>query len=367
MYQCTNCGANIPEGQAACPNCGAPTGNFAPNTAPQPQPQPVYYTNPSQPQPQPQQPPNGYYQQPQGGGFNQPPYPGAPGSQLPPPPTAAMRQKKSRAPLVIFLVIISLLVVVYFAFLGFGMFLAITQSGATETFWEEFSKEYNRYSDEDNFTYSMPELKNPSSLPAFGSESGSTDYFDSESIGKSNNQFFAPAPEYTYLGKAFLLDSDNLLRDAYIPYGEDTHFLADIVRSKNHGVSIEVTLTKDFANAKEALENVNNYSFDFFDENIDSSSIADLGISTMDNDTVGLRVWVAKSADANGNPAYAMDIVYADIRDNGYYMMAVIQVNTLEFDDSTSALMDEVNDAYALTIPSTIADIEAYYNSNAAK
>ena len=172
-----------------------------------------------------------------------------------------------------------------------------------------------------------------------------------EELIKTANEFFGPS-EYQYLGSALYLDEDGIPRDAYVPCDGETDFQLHRVTGRNHGVAITTWVTRDYADGRDAVERLtgkppmaDTLSSDIF--------VSD--IYTADNDTIGIRFY------AIFDPAGTyVQMVYADIRDDGYYMISLIDLYGPEYDSETAALIEEINDCYSFNLPTEAARLENF-------
>ena len=178
----------------------------------------------------------------------------------------------------------------------------------------------------------------------------------SEELRNLANSQFGLVEPYQYFGIAYYLDEENRLRDSYIPFGAETDFQLGSTYSKNHGVSIKVYMTREYTDAKDALNHLSAGAIATDNKEITDMKLTEGG-NTFDNDTVGFRYMNIYGKDEEGNEVGYSHISYADIRDEGYYMIAIITLYGPEFDEDTPIMMEELQDIYGLALPGTLEDI----------
>lgn len=161
---------------------------------------------------------------------------------------------------------------------------------------------------------------------------------------------YEKAPEYEYMAVGYYFDglAEDTVRDGYVPYEEnfvqrDTGSLTGI----NHGISIRLTMTQANS-ASEALTGL----LEDYTSRLEAQglSVLDSDVpTTADDDTVGLLPAIY----INGEGHQIFTVLYADIRDDGsVYMCAEMEFDESSFDDTTEALLAEIDDAYGLTLSS---------------
>lgn len=159
---------------------------------------------------------------------------------------------------------------------------------------------------------------------------------------------YAKAPEYEHMGIGYYFDGleEDTIRDGYVPYEEafvqrDTGSLTGV----NHGISIRLTMMR----ANSASEALNGLLQDYT-ARLETKGLSVLDSdepSTYDDDTAGLLP--AIYIDAEGKQIFT--VLYADIRDDGsVYMCAEMEFDESGFDDTTEALLAEIDDAYGMDL-----------------
>lgn len=184
-----------------------------------------------------------------------------------------------------------------------------------------------------------------------GDAAGNVDGLKLDTIPDENmlQQLYDKAPGYQYLALGYYRDLDNptMVRDGYVPFAEnfvqeDTGFL----KSAAHGVSIRLYMVK-----ADNATNANKECVFIYNENLKARGISAefQDALSFDNDTLALSIAVYQDE----NEETIVAFLYSDIRDNGtVYMCAEIEMNETEFDDSTLALVEEMDDAYSMTFSS---------------
>lgn len=161
---------------------------------------------------------------------------------------------------------------------------------------------------------------------------------------------YAQAPEYDYMGIGYYFDGleDDAIRDGYVPYDESfVQTDLESLTGANHGISIRLSMTR----ADSASEALNELLEDYTARlKTQGMSVVDSEVpSTADDDTVG----VLPVLYLNSDNVQVVTVLYADIRDDGdVYMRAEIEMDQTKFDDTTEALLAEIDDAYGLTLSS---------------
>ena len=165
---------------------------------------------------------------------------------------------------------------------------------------------------------------------------------------------YGKAPEYEHMGIGYYFDGleEDTIRDGYVPYEEnfvqrDTGSLTGV----NHGVSIRLSM----ARANSATEALGNLLEDY------TRRLEDKGLSVVDSDTpstnVDDTVGLIPLVYLNEEGSQIFTVLYADIRDDGsVYMCAEMEFDENGFDDTTEALLAEIDDAYALNLSSIFID-----------
>lgn len=357
MSFCSQCGNKLEDGDRHCPQCGQTvdltaarpvTPNIPPGANVQ-QPYPNTPPGPNAQPPYPNTPPGSNVQQPYPNArqyYQQPPMPQ--NAWYPPPPPPPSRKKSPVAVIVIIIAAVVLILLVgLVAVIGF---LSYADYSAFESGIDPYP------------TYPAAQSSAPSDTweDTDEEEDNADDTYDALALINEANKQFAPAPQYEYLGIAYFLDDEDYPRDSYVPYGTDTEFSEHQVYSKNHGVSIQLSLTREYADAKEALDNFPaSTSFPASISNMpDDLEVYDLGGGTADNNTVGASLSGIVGTNEDGSEALYLMVAYADIRDDGYYMIGYIIIYASEYDDETALLLEEINDCYAITLPTDLETIQ---------
>lgn len=190
-----------------------------------------------------------------------------------------------------------------------------------------------------------------------------------EIVRNYNRANFALAPEYNYVAIGYFTDDDLIPRDAYIPYSEPPIFGEGYIQSINHGISVKVWVSKEYDNAKSALMALKAMPTSITlagapHADLQDTQCYELGGSTYDNDTVGSYEFACRATPAQGDPLYILSVKYADIRGNGYYMLAELDFDSSSFDEQTPMLAAELSDAYGLRLPSSAQEIQTLITEN---
>lgn len=161
---------------------------------------------------------------------------------------------------------------------------------------------------------------------------------------------YGKAPEYEHMGIGYYFDGleEDTIRDGYVPY-EDNFVQRDMgsLTGVNHGVSIRLSMTR----ANSATEALAGLLEDY------TKRLEDKGLSILDSDTpstdVDDTVGLLPAIYINDEGRQIFTVLYADIRDDGtVYMCAEMEFDENGFDDTTEALLAEIDDAYALDLSS---------------
>lgn len=163
---------------------------------------------------------------------------------------------------------------------------------------------------------------------------------------------FQHQSEYDYIGKAYYKvyreeDDRTAYVDAYLPYGDQlTHFdEGRAVQSEAHGMRVYQTMRGGAENAEDvvdsAYQNLVDSGLDIY-EGDGSQTAYDEGYD------IAVRQ-IFYFEDNRTKPRIA--ILYADTRQNGYYMYAQITYLPEQFDEAQSALLEELRDVFALNLP----------------
>lgn len=134
----------------------------------------------------------------------------------------------------------------------------------------------------------------------------------------------------------------------FVPY-EDNFVQRDMgsLTGVNHGVSIRLSMMR----ANSATEALAGLLEDY------TKRLEDKGLSILDSDTPSAyeddTVGLLPVVYLNEEGRQIFTILYADIRDDGtVYMCAEMEFDENGFDDTTEALLAEIDDAYALNLSS---------------
>lgn len=159
-------------------------------------------------------------------------------------------------------------------------------------------------------------------------------------------QLYAKAYEYEYMAVGYYRDSDDptAVWDGYVPFDEDyIQESTEYLKSSAHGVSIRVYMVKA-NNATDAnAECTRIYKEQLEERGIDAEFY---DAQSFDNDTLALGLCIYQNEKDEAVSAF----LYSDIRGYGdIYMCAEIEFNEAEFDETTPALVNEIDDAYGMT------------------
>ena len=163
-------------------------------------------------------------------------------------------------------------------------------------------------------------------------------------------EIYGKAPEYEHMGIGYYFDGleNDTIRDGYVPY-EDNFVQRDMgsLTGVNHGVSIRLSMMR----ANSATEALAGLLEDY------PKRLEDKGLSILDSDTPAAyeddTVGLLPVVYLNEEGRQIFTILYADIRDDGtVYMCAEMEFDENGFDDTTEALLAEIDDAYALNLSS---------------
>lgn len=163
-------------------------------------------------------------------------------------------------------------------------------------------------------------------------------------------EIYGKAPEYEHMGIGYYFDGleEDTIRDGYVPY-EDNFVQRDMgsLTGVNHGVSIRLSMMR----ANSATEALAGLLEDY------TKRLEDKGLSILDSDTPSAyeddTVGLLPVVYLNEEGRQIFTILYADIRDDGtVYMCAEMEFDENGFDDTTEALLAEIDDAYALNLSS---------------
>ena len=135
--------------------------------------------------------------------------------------------------------------------------------------------------------------------------------------------------------------------DAHVPYSGEPAYLEDgyAIRSAAHGMEVTVKIVQTEGNAADvvdlAYERMASSGTDFYEDGVqethyfDEYDIAVRQVSYFEGDRTKVRVAV----------------LYADYKQDGYYLSAAIVYQPELMDEDYPALLSELSDAYALNLP----------------
>ena len=165
---------------------------------------------------------------------------------------------------------------------------------------------------------------------------------------QESNESFAPAAPYQHMGLAYYLNDQGVPFDGYVPVGGN-EFSEFSVSGNKHGVFVTVYLSQRYDDAAHALDTLSDTTF------VNVPALTDMATSEggglADGNTVGVRFAKVHGYLEDGTETGYLQATYADIRANGYYMIAIIQLNEQGFDADTPALIAEINDVFGLNLP----------------
>ena len=159
-------------------------------------------------------------------------------------------------------------------------------------------------------------------------------------------QLYAKAQEYEYMAVGYYRDSDDptAVWDGYVPFDEDyIQESTEYLKSSAHGISIRLYMVKA-NNATDAnAECTRIYKEQLEEREIDAEFY---DAKSYDNDTLALGLCIYQ----NEKDEAVSTFLYSDVRGYGdIYMCAEIEFNEAEFDDTTPALVNEIDDVYGMT------------------
>ena len=162
--------------------------------------------------------------------------------------------------------------------------------------------------------------------------------------------FFAPAQDmgYKYMGRSYIKAPAGMFEagsfaDAFLPYSEDATYNEDgtMMTSKAHGIELSVTLVHNEGNAADVAKELAQQVYD--------AKGKPLNGELMHDENLDVALWVS-AHDGNGQPA--PQLFYADIKQPGYYLAAVITYLPDEMDEASDELIEELSDVYSINLPS---------------
>jgi len=209
------------------------------------------------------------------------------------------------------------------------------------------------YEQEAHADSALSSLRNILKSVAIDPDYPGADGSDLAEITTENYQsLFQLAQEYDYVGIAYYLAPYDLYGtetfvDAYIPYGAGLEHLDDgtAVQSQAHGLRVYVTMAHSAENARtvvdEAYQAMVEDGVDFYTESPSE---------TYHDTTLDIAVRRVMYFEDNKTVA-RIAILYADVRQNGYYQFAQITYLPEQFDEEYPALLAELCDVFAMNLP----------------
>ncbi|MCI8915883.1 MAG: hypothetical protein HFF26_04330 [Oscillospiraceae bacterium] len=158
---------------------------------------------------------------------------------------------------------------------------------------------------------------------------------------------------YAYTGVGYIKAPDGMFGyegayvDAHVPYSQDPVYPNDgrAIRSAAHGMEVEVTIAQSDGNAVDVVDSAYqamvDAGMDIYEDGVTDTQyfeeydVAVKQVSYFEEDRTKVRV-VA---------------LYADYKQDGFYLSASITYQPELMDEDYPALLQELSDAYALTLP----------------
>lgn len=166
--------------------------------------------------------------------------------------------------------------------------------------------------------------------------------------GENYQELFQPTPGYDHVGIAYYRTADQTaFVDAYLPYGGELSYNADgtMVTASAHGMTVSQTMATTGGNAQTvvdgdyaalAAEGLDLYADGTSETHyVDSYDIAYKQVTWFEANRTKVRV----------------AILYADTRGEGNYLSARIIYRPEAFDEDYPALLEELGDVFALSLP----------------
>lgn len=175
------------------------------------------------------------------------------------------------------------------------------------------------------------------------------DLSDFELTEENYQSFFAPASDlgYEHMGRAYIkfpegMYDEGSFSDVYLPYSTDAVYNEEgtMITSKAHGIQLSVTLVQNDGNASDVAKQLAQQVYDAKGQPLNGELLYD--------EELDVALWVSAHSES-GMPA--PQIFYADIKQPGYYLAAVITYLPNELDDLSDEMVEEVSSAYSLTLP----------------
>lgn len=161
--------------------------------------------------------------------------------------------------------------------------------------------------------------------------------------------FFAPAYDYGYehVGRGFIKTPEGMFdedsyADAFLTFSPNPTYSEDgtIISSNAHGVEMMVFMVQHDGTSADVVQDVAKQVALANDEEVNGELVSD--------DALDVSVWISAHME-NGKPAPRF--CYADVKQPGCYLAAVFTYHPDEADEFTDALLEELSDAYGLTLP----------------
>lgn len=161
--------------------------------------------------------------------------------------------------------------------------------------------------------------------------------------------FFAPAYEYGYeqVGRSFIkvpqgMFDDGGYADVYLPYSAQATYNEDgtIMNSSAHGVEITVSFVNHTGTSADIVQEMAQKYAEAKNETVNGELVSD--------DELDIAVWVSAHEE---NGALAPLFFYSDVKQPNYYFTAIITYHPDQADEFSAALIEELSDAYGLSLP----------------
>jgi len=155
---------------------------------------------------------------------------------------------------------------------------------------------------------------------------------------------------YTYTAVGYIKAPEGMFShegyvDAHVPYSEAPEYPDDgyAIRSAAHGIEVTAAIARNDGNARtvveEAYERMVSSGLDIYDasetEYVEDYDIGIKQVTYFEEDRTIVRV----------------AILYADYKQDGYYLSVVLVYQPEQMDEEYPALLAELGDAYALNLP----------------
>lgn len=148
-----------------------------------------------------------------------------------------------------------------------------------------------------------------------------------------------------YIKAPFEMFGRDAFVDAHVPYSETPVYSEDgrTIRSAAHGMEVSVTISGPQADARAAVDAA-------YDAMKDSGADIEDASETTYFEEYDIAVKQVTYYEENRSKA-RLAILYADYKQEGYYLSARITYLPEQMDESYPELLAELSDAYALTLP----------------